>query len=230
METALMLHSQLLERSHWEKVMVGDPAKGIYGVYTKGQKIAEAENVRVVVFGAGLPLRNDCHRLVQNKAYIRKRIKEIVPGFRSEIKVIIDEGSQNTAEEVQFAAERLAGLGIKRVVSVTPPKHAPRALRDFLACQDRGGFSFDVEISSVASMVDLPDAFPRDVCILEPFHRPDLKSYALHQYGAAMVEIMKRRDPEEARRFFQELERLLELHGADPRWKADLKPDPVFSR
>lgn len=210
--TALMLHSQLLYPEVWESVMVGDALNGILGVYSKGIALAESEDVGIVILGAGLSHRDDCPRLVESKKYIRTRIKEIITGFRPGVEVILDEDSQDTRQEVWKVAKILSPRPyIQRVVSVTAPKHAPRALRDFLACQDKGAFP-DMEIVSIPSMVDFPNAAPEEVVILEPFHRPDLQSYPIHQYGAAMVKVMKG-DPARAERFFEGLGRLLESHG-----------------
>jgi hypothetical protein len=226
-KTALMLHSQLLYPEIWERVMIGDPRQGVLGVYSKGMELAMSEDTDVVLLGAGLPILDGHPTLTASRAYIQGRIADLVRGFRPGLEVIVDHDSHKTADEVEFAAKALASRGVERVISVTPPKHAPRVLRDFLALQDKGAFR-DMEIAAIPSMVDLPGALPADVCILEPFHRPDLHSYPLHLYGAGMVEAMKLGNAKLTRDFFEDLERLFQSYGVEPRWKEVPKPKAML--
>lgn len=225
-KTAVIIHAHFLRPQVWETVMWGRPGNGDYGVIPTGLRLALSEQAELVYLCSGVPMnggRDISHNALDFVRANLGNIPEFCQLSKSEIDTFVlkihqDEFGQTTREEVRRAESMSSGYGIQRVFSVTPPKHAPRALQELLICRQEGGFK-GVELFTTASDVNFPDTDASSTVIMEPPHRADTIGWNFHLYSAAMLKLMYQRPPESLEAVLDGLGMLLRQQGMMVNWE-----------
>ncbi len=200
--------------------MWGNPTEGRFGVISKALGLAISESAYGIYVCSGIPKIGGREFSPDAKEFMEGRINEIVDyGKLKQCIRIQNNESQTTREEVIAASPWFEALGIERVICVTVPKHAPRALQEILVHQRTGAFH-RMEIMMVTSDIDFPNATIEDVAILEAPHRHDSrKSVRPDLLGKGIIEILRTKGEGDQDSCFGCLGDILKLAGATPTWE-----------
>lgn len=131
---------------------------------------------------------------------IVKRIPQLadaneIEQFKEKIlqRVVIDNESQNTVEEIRHAGRIFVERGIERVILVSSPSHVVRCLRDAAAIyqNDPQFGSLANEIYACPSTTCYEGTTAGDVVVIEPPHRPDRHVVPTHRRIQRMLTLQK---------------------------------------
>ncbi len=236
MRTAILIHAQFLQPGTWANVMWGDPQNGRYGIISKGIELAiqkkKTEEVPAIYLCSGIPNVGGREYSPDAYGFLFAHLKEL-PSFKFEEEsiakqmeywlrdvIIFDEAAQTTIEEVRNAGPHFWRLEINKVVGVTAPKHAMRALQILLAAKMDDMNYRNIAACAEPSDVDFAEATAKDVAILERAHRHDTPEAArrLDCLGSSVVAILRRGDEEVLNEFMNDQSQLFAHYGIELTW------------
>lgn len=199
MRTAILIHGRHLGTTDWERIIWGEPQKGIFGNVSKGIRLAMKENAELIYWGTGSSKKDGTIESQYIFEYAVAHAAEL-PEFKGKDAVaveailkplsFIDLGGQNTAQEVERAARVCLERGIERLILVSAPTHSARCLQEAEKLRARGALG-NLEVFATSSDVPYAHSSPDDVVIIEPPHRGDAPMWQTHRYAKAVFEIMK---------------------------------------
>jgi hypothetical protein len=230
MKTAILVHGYHLQAIGWQRVVWGNPKKGVLGRVPKAIVEALKNDASLIVFSTGASVRDGLKEGAYTYRYTLEHLDELVavteewlaPRFlRSflEDQHELELTSTNTKTEV-IASGRLAlKHHTKRLVLVSSPNHVQRCLKEaFLA------YSADAQLRPLrdnlyATASDEPiGTYASELVIMEPSHRGDQPLWNTWKYGQAFFQVM-RQGHEAYEAFLADVGRGLGEHGVDVTWK-----------
>lgn len=225
MRTAILIHGRHLGTDAWERIIWGQPQKGIFGNAAKGVRLAMQEHAELIYWGTGSSRKDGTIESQYIFEYAVAHGSEL-PEFKGQdaaavmatLKPIsyIDLGGQNTAQEVARAVQICLERGIERLIMVSAPTHIARCLGEAQKLRATGVLG-DLEIFATGSDVPYANSSPDDVVIIEPPHRGDLPKWQTYRYTRAIFEILKKGDVIFAK-FLSDFGELLKKYGIDVTW------------
>jgi len=127
--------------------------------------------------------------------------------------IVLDTGSQNTAEEITSAARVFLDRGIEQMVLVSSPSHIVRCLRDAASifAEDDAFARFRCGLLASPSVTCYEGTSPGDVVVVEPPHRPDRHVVPTHRRIQRMLTLQKL-DQQDRVRLIEEFDDLLQRY------------------
>jgi hypothetical protein len=217
MKTGILIHGCNLNVENWRHVAWGDPPNQI-GRIPHGVVLAGETEAEVVVLGTGASSKE--FKLGENPQpgkqlleaeysleYLKQHFNNLLKfdTFRERVldvekwredmlsRIVLDVTSQNTTEEILFAAEIFLERGIEKVILVSSPSHIVRCLRDAMSL-----FSTEKRFRRLASCLFASPSVtcyegssPGDVVVVEPPHRPDRHVVSTHRRIQRMLTLQK---------------------------------------
>jgi len=219
-KTGVLIHGLHLQLEGWKDVVWGTPPDSV-GRLPKGVAVAVEQRADVIVLGTGASEIDGKVEAEYTRDFLLEHFSELtqfslfqgikVQSVQPQIERILqtETRSQNTYQEIKFAAEIFKTAGVTNVFLVSSPTHLPRCLRD--ACtvfrEDQRLSSFAQNLYASPSQTSFHGTAARDVAIVEPLPRQDTASRNLNNLVHRML---KPGDCEQA--FLTDLEGLLARH------------------
>lgn len=227
MKTGVLVHGCHLDAYDWRGIVWGYPNKAQLGRVPKGVLVAHQHQAELLVFGTGASVRtverDGATREMKEGEYTLdyllrhfEQLAEFEPfaeldvvSLRARIEQIAraETRSQNTREEVRFAAEQFLEAGIEQMILVSSPTHISRCLRDAYTALEDSRFG-PLRHHLYATPSDSPYLGSRaeDVVIFEPPHRADRHSAPIHINVSRILRIPS----DELDSFLKRLDRMLQ--------------------
>jgi len=225
MRTAILIHGRHLDTPNWERIIWGEPNRGVFGNVSKGVRLAMQEHAELIYWGTGSSKKDGTVESQYIFEYAVSHASEL-PEFNGQDEAaiqavlqpisFIDLGGLNTAQEVERAAKVSIERGIERLILVSAPTHIARCLQEAEKLRAAGTLG-KLEIFAVASDVPYADSSSDDVVIIEPPHRGDTPKWQTHRYAKAAFGIMKQGD-EIFSEYLTEWGTLLKKYGVKVDW------------
>ena len=217
-KTGVLIHGLHLQTAGWEDVVWGTPPH-LEGRLPRGVAVALEVRAEIIVLGTGASQANGKVEAEYIRDYLLEHFSELtqfslfqgvnLESIRPQIEPILrtETLSQNTYQELTFAAEIFQAEEVENVFLVSSPTHLPRCLRD--ACTV---FSQDQRLSPLArslyaspSQSSPPGTNANDVAIVEPPHRPDRSQMSLNRLVNRMLKVPSQNE----QAFLEDLQDLL---------------------
>ena len=222
MKTGVIVHGCNLHIENWRHVAWGDPPLQL-GRMPQGILVAHQFDAEVIVFGTGAshkpfrfaPGAADSPRLSEAEFslkyletffsdlgrfdVLKQRIPELQAddheSFRRAMlsRIVVDNDSLNTSEEIRNASEVFLQRGVERVILVSSPSHIVRCLRDAASIfQQEPRFAhLATSVFASPSTTCYEGSGPEDVVVIEPPHRPDRHVVPTHRRIQRMLTLQK---------------------------------------
>ncbi|HLC44283.1 MAG: hypothetical protein A2722_03450 [Candidatus Doudnabacteria bacterium RIFCSPHIGHO2_01_FULL_50_11] len=209
-KTAILIHGCHVDAEGWERIIWGDPEKGLLGRIPTGIALALSEEADLIFWGTGASERNGKKESQIIFQYALRHLEELPALFERAGRVTyrkyptpfelekllpkisyIDLVTQNTAQEVEAAAAECRARGITRLILVSSPTHIGRCRQDADKLRAEGKLR-DLWVFDFSSDTCFEGTTPGDVVIIEPPHRGDMPKWQTYRYARAMFGIMKR--------------------------------------
>lgn len=204
--TAVLIHGCHLQAEEWEAIVFG---KGnCLGRVPKGIEVAISKNAELIFWGSGASQNPQgmkeaeyiyTQTLGPKLQDLATRIKKDPESLSAYLKKVshVDQGTQNTADEIRVASELCAAKGITELFLVSSPTHIARCLQE--ACKYKEAHpQTTLNFFATPCETCFAQSTAADVLILEPPHRGDLPRTFFHKTLRRIFPFMRTQEKADA--------------------------------
>jgi hypothetical protein len=203
MKTGVLVHGCNLYTFQWNRIVWGKPPHEL-GRVPMGIFVAMLEQADLIAFGTGASTKDGLTESEATVQLLWERFDELqefeifqkhLPQFSEhsawqqlremlKSKIIVENKSQNTVEEVVCTARLFHQRGIEKIILVSSPTHLPRCLRDARIAFDQNAdlAHFKNWLYATPSTTSYMGRSAADVAIFEPPHRPDRPNFNINDF------------------------------------------------
>lgn len=202
-KAGVLIHVYHLEAAGWEKLVWGEPNKGLMGTLPKLVQLLlvedSAEPIESIIMYTG-PSRKDglnegeygkkylldhfdqLHEFPQLKEFLEKKTDQERRELRNWLNEHITTREQliNSAGEVVNAAKYFKEQGITKVYQIAIASHAPRCVQLQAIVRNNHEIPPEQFWYMVVADTSYQDTTPADVVVAEPPHRGDDPAFGVH--------------------------------------------------
>jgi hypothetical protein len=190
-----LVHSRHLETDGWEELVFGVPEEDKLGDHAALARailtLGPGEEPACLIIGCGRSRRDGLSEGKYSKKYLLdnlERLREFPrlaslldrlsdterAAFREVIEdIIVTREVENTADEIEAAAEIFTEHGVDKVIQIAASSHVSRCIKEQAVARSHGKISKAQQWFTVATDMAYLDTKPEDVCVIEPLHRRD---------------------------------------------------------
>jgi len=229
-KVAVLVHGYHLQAFDWERVVWGDPAKGLLGRVPQGILVADQFDANLIIFGTGASSTAGGELEAEHTVrYLERRFDDMT-SFGGRLaaadmsrlrerflpRCVCDSVSQNTRQEVARAIDMAIDNGCSTLVLVSSSTHIPRCVRD--ACALLEERPDKLLAHAPLTIFACPSGTPfrasegaSRVAIVEPPHRGDMNAGMDGAELNTLVSLCVRLDAEKRAKLCMHLEAILKM-------------------
>jgi len=206
-EFVVLCHGAHLNANNWYELVMGDIDQDIIGRAPRAIEVALVHGASAIIWATGASEKDGVKEAVYTYDCVMQELASIhlylvrthvslsgmsLSELRARINVlsVFDEVTQNTTEEVAYAATVAKAYGCPVVVQVSSPTHIQRCYAESVKLNFTASPTSQVFFIPVVSDTCFLDSTPADVVVSEPPHRGDNRSLWLPRLFRVFFRLM----------------------------------------